>query len=154
MKNKILLELVSWLFTAVIAVGILFPIWSKVTEYPERINYYNLVYIVVFVTFTRYIFLLRYTFLAEMDKVKALLIALSVPTIILLIDGIFTFRQMVDNDGYEAICKGVTSEQLNTIGLYYRNEYIFFGVAAVISAVAFPVRMVVSIWRRKNRGTV
>ena len=152
-KNKLLLELVWWIFTAIFAAMILYPIWSKVTEYPERINIYNFAYIVVFITLTRYMFLMKYTFLADSQLTKAILIILCIPVIIFSIDGIFSFRQMLDNDGYAVICKGVASEQVNSLGMYYRNEYLFFGVSAIITSIIFPFRMVVSIWRKINRGT-
>ena len=133
---------------------VLYPIWSKVTVYPERINYYNLAYIVIFITLTRYMFLMKYTFLANSQVAKAIMIIIVLPIIIFSIDGIFSFRQILDNDGYAAICQGVADEQVNAIGMYYRNEYLFFGVSAIITAIIFPFRMVVSIWRKINRGTV
>ncbi len=153
-KNKLLLELVWWIFTATFTAMVLYPIWSKVTVYPERINYYNLAYIVIFVTLTRYMFLMKYTFLANSQVAKAIMIIVVLPIIIFSIDGIFSFRQILDNDGYAAICQGVADDQVNAIGMYYRNEYLFFGVSAIITAIIFPFRMVVSIWRKINRGTV
>ena len=153
-KNKLLLELVWWIFTAIFAAMVLYPIWSKVTEYPERINFYNLLYIVTFITLTRYMFLMKYTVISNSKVTKALLIILCIPLIIFSIDGIFSFRQILDNDGYAAICKGVADENMNSIGMYYRNEYLFFGVSAIITAIIFPFRMVISIWRQINRGTV
>jgi hypothetical protein len=153
-KNKLFLAVLSWLFTFVIAALVLYPIWSKVTVFPENINIYNFAYIILAVTLTRYIFLLPYTYIAENQKIKGFLIALSVPVIIFCINGIFAFRQLVDNDGYEVICQGVVAEQVNSIGQYYRNEYIFFGVAATIAAIVFPIRLVISIWRKINKGTV
>jgi hypothetical protein len=154
MKNKLFLELIWWIFTAVVAFAVLYPIWSKVTVYPEYINYINVAYIIVGITLTRYIFLLKYTFIAENQYIKAALIIASIPLIIYSIDGVFTFRTIIDNDGFEAICKGVVDEQVVSLGMYYRNEYIFFGIASVISSILFPIRMIVSIWRQRNRGTV
>ncbi len=154
MKNKLLLELIWWIFTVIVAVAVLYPIWSKVTVYPEYINIINAAYIIVAITLTRYIFLLKYTFIAQNQYLKAVLIIVSIPFIIYSIDGIFTFRTILDNDGFEAICKGVVDEQVVSLGMYYRNEYIFFGIASVIASVLFPIRMIVSIWRQRNRGTV
>jgi hypothetical protein len=153
-KNKLLLELIWWAATFLVAALILYPIWSKVSIFPENINVYNLLNIIITITLTRYIFLLEYTFLAQLQKVKAFMIILCVPLIIFCINSIFTFRAMIDNDGYDVICQGVVVEKVNSLGLYYKNEYIFFGVAALISSVVFGVRMVVSIWRKINRGTV
>ena len=97
---------------------------------------------------------MKYTVIANSKATKALLIILCIPLIIFSIDGIFSFRQILDNDGYAAICKGVADENMNAIGMYYRNEYLFFGVSAIITAIIFPFRMVISIWRQINRGTV
>ena len=97
---------------------------------------------------------MKYTVISNSKVTKALLIILCIPLIIFSIDGIFSFRQILDNDGYAAICKGVADENMNSIGMYYRNEYLFFGVSAIITAIIFPFRMVISIWRQINRGTV
>ena len=57
------LEFVWWLFTAILAAGIVYPILNRIDNYPFLLT--NVVHVIIFITFTRYIFLLQYTFLAH-----------------------------------------------------------------------------------------
>jgi hypothetical protein len=34
---------------------------------------------------------------------------------------------------------------------YFKTEYLFFGVSSVISAILFPVRLLISFWRVYNK---
>jgi hypothetical protein len=36
---------------------------------------------------------------------------------------------------------------------YIRYQKIFFGTGAIITLIMLPIRMIISLWRRKNRGT-
>ena len=65
---KLLLEGIWWFITAIIVSLVMYPIWSNFPEF--KFNVVNIVNITAFVTFTRYIFLLKYTFIAKMEKVK------------------------------------------------------------------------------------
>jgi len=108
-KNNLslILEVVWWIFTLLLVVGILFPIYSKANAtYPFYTS--SILFIVVFVTFTRYIFLLKYTFLAHLEKLKLAIILFSA----------------------------------------------IIGAGSIIAAIVLPLRLVVSIWLGRNRGTV
>jgi hypothetical protein len=37
---------------------------------------------------------------------------------------------------------------------YIRSEFLFFGVGSVIVSILLPFRMIISVWRTKNKGTV
>lgn len=152
MNRKISLELIWWLFTALICFLVLAPIlFSTSFFYFQTVN---IVFIVVFITLTRYIFLLQHTFLGQLTYVKVGLIFLAPIVIFLIIQEINRFQTFLDENGWEAamIAKnGVLSESLTT---YTHSEILLFGVGSVISAILFPIRMIVSIWRERNRGTV
>ena len=37
---------------------------------------------------------------------------------------------------------------------YIKNEMIFFGVGSIITGIILPFRMIISLWRMRNKGTV
>ncbi len=146
------LELLWWLLTVLVAVGLLFPILREIPNYPFLLL--NLVFIIVLITFARYIFLLKHTFLAKRQKLKVVLLFLCIPLIFYLINGINYFQTFLDEQGVESFMSDLPFESQAPLAEYIRTEMIFFGVGSLISAVMMPFRMLVSIWRLKNRGTV
>ncbi len=152
LKLSLRLELLWWSFTAILALGILYPIVSKIDPYPFW--GINLLYIVVFVTFTRYVFLLKFTFLAKMQWVKAALILVSVPIIFALIHYLNLFQTFVDERGPETLTSGLRGSEAEQLATYIRAEMMLFAVGSVIIAVIFPFRMLRSIWRVRNSGQV
>ena len=94
-KAKLLaIEGISLLMTAVIVVVVMYPIW---TQFPEfKFQWTNVLYIVVFLTFTRYTFLLRYTFLAKAQNVKIGFILLTLIIILGLVTQIQDFNVWID----------------------------------------------------------
>ncbi len=154
MKEKQLtlsLEFIWWLVTAVILIGILYPILQATNDYPFLLI--NSVFVIVFITFTRYAFLLKYTFLAYQQTAKIVLIILCVPLILFLINGIHFCQTYLDENGIESFLKDTSIEQINTVGNYIKRELIFFGVGSLMASLFFPIRMIVSIWRQMNKGT-
>jgi len=146
------LELFWWLFTLLVVFGVLFPILRKVESYP--FFWLNVVYIIVFITFTRYVFLLKHSFLANQNRLKALLIALSVPLIFYLINGLNYFQTFLDENGFESFLSNLSYEEIGSMGNYIRNEMLLFAVGSIIIAIILPFRMMLSLWRWRNRGTI
>lgn len=151
MNKKISLELYWWLFTVIIAFAILFPILNKVSDYPFLIP--NVVFIATFITFTRYIFLLKHTFLAQQVNIKVGIVLLSLIIIFYLTSEINTFQTFLDEEGPDTLVQELPNTDKQSMASYIRSEYLFFGIGSVISAIVLPFRLVVSIWRNYNRGT-
>ncbi len=146
------MELIWWLVTAILVAAILYPILKYTDNYPFLTL--NIIYIIVFVTFSRCIFLLKYTVLANAQLVKVAIILLSVPIIAYLISGINFFQTYIDENGMDSFLSSNSTFSQEQIGSFIRNELILFGVGSVIAAVVLPFRLVLSLWRWKNRGTV
>lgn len=145
------LELLWWVFTLVVIAAVLIPILSSIEHYP--FTKINILFVVVFITLARYIFLLRHTFLAKKQKLKAALIFLSIPFIFYLIGELYSFQTYLDEKGVEAFLGGdISIEKRNQLASFIRNQMMFFGAGAVITAFMFPFRMVMSIWTFRNRG--
>ena len=64
------------------------------------------------------------------------------------------FLTQLDEQGVDFITKGVREAQITSMGQYIRSEYLFFAVGTAIAGIAFTYRMIVSIWRKRNLGTV
>ena len=146
------LEVFWWLFTFLLAFAVLFPIIRVVNPY--LFLYINLVYIIAFITLTRYVFLLKHTFLAHQQGLKALIIAVSIPLIFYLVSELNYFQTFLDEQGLEGFLGEVPYEKRGNIGTYIRNEMMLFGVGSIIIAIILPFRMMLSLWRWKNRDTV
>ncbi len=146
------LELIWWLFTLILVAGVLYPILSKVNSYPFLLI--NIVFIIVFVTFTRYVFLLKHTFIAKKQILKIVLMILCLPITLYLINGINFFQTYVDEQGVESVVGNLPFNQQESMMSYIRSLLIFFGVGGIVATVAFAIRLMVSVWKLKNRGEV
>ena len=146
------LEIIWWIFTSILAAGVIYPIVSKVVDYPFLMI--NIIFIFVFVTFTRYIFLLKHTFLAKQQILKAGIVLISVPIIFMLINQINLFQTFLDENGFDGLVGDLPFGKRENIARFIRAEMLFFGVGSVISAIVLTFRLVISIWRLRNRGTI
>lgn len=143
-------ELLWWFLTVLVAVGVLLPVFTLSTGFPFYAD--NLIFIVAFITLSRYIFLLPHTFLAGRQYLKITLFFLSIPFIFFLVQQLNGFQTYMDENGQEALVGELSYEKTNAIAGYIRSEMLLFGVGSIISAVLFPIRMLISVWRRKNLG--
>ena len=128
------------------------PIYLNIGEaYPFYTN--NIIIIAIAVTFIRYIFLLKHHWIILSNWIKAVFIFLPIPILFYLLGAQFDFQELVDNDGINSILKELSIEKQNSIGLYIKTEMSFFWSAAFISNALIPFRMIISIWRKINKGT-
>lgn len=146
------LEILWWLITFLIGAAILLPIYIKVVGYPFYLI--NIIFIVTFITLTRYIFFLPFTFLGKQQTLKIILFFLSLPFVFYLIQSLNQFQLFLDEEGPQALINNLEGQTLLDMTTYIRSEIILFGVGSVISAILFPFRLLKSVWRFRNRGTV
>ena len=149
---KIRLELAWWVVTLVIGFGTLFPLRKYLEHYPFLLA--NILAIVVFITFTRKIFLLKYSFLARAQVLKMLLMVLCIPVFFYFINQVNAFQTVMDEQGVDALLGPAQAFEKLDLARYARTEFVFFAVGSIIATVAIFFRMIVSIWRYRNRGTV
>lgn len=147
------LELLWWMITAIITLAVLYPIYAKVdNNYP--FYFANVLFIVVFITFTRLIFLLKFSFLADWEKLKIVLIVLTPILLFYLINELNYFQTFLDEKGVENFLAQMSIENRETLRKYITAEMLLFGVGSLIAAVVLPIRLLMSIWRARNRGTI
>lgn len=145
-------ELLWWIATAVVVAAVLLPILTSVTDYPFLTA--NIIFVVAFITFTRYIFLLKHTFLAYRQRLKIAAFFLFIPLIFLIIEQINNFQTYLDNYGFVPMLGHLPLSSFNNLSRYIYNEMLFFGVGAVLAGIILPFRLLISVWRLRNRGKV
>ena len=145
-------EMLWWMFTALAVVIVMLPIYLEVPDFP--FVGYNILYIVLAITFTRYIFLLKYTPVAYSLPFKIVIPLITLVMLLLLQDGLAEFQRVLDEEGFMVFMGDMSTKKATGLAKYIRAEYFFFGVSTIICSIVLPFRMIVSIWRQKNRGTV
>lgn len=146
------LEVIWWLLTAVVVWAVLWPIHQAMHVWPfER---WNIIFIVMLITLTRYIFLLPHTFIARMQEVKVILILLMFPLTFVLIEAVNGFMVYIEENTWDGLTGHLPLSNKHAIEDYIWGEMLFFGVGSFIAAPVFAVRLLISVWRTRNRGTV
>lgn len=97
---------------------------------------------------------MKHVWFAYLTPVKLILGILSIPLFLYAVDGMYEFQRFLDEEGLPKLVNNYQSADHDSIVAFIRNEYVFFGVASVILSIVFPIRMIISIWRVRNRGTV
>ena len=151
-KHKAIAELLWWICTLIVIAIILFPIRENAPTFP--FFYQNALLIAVFITFTRYIFFLRITFLAKLKWVKVAIIAGATIFFFVLTTALSDFRNFMDEQGLQTLVDHLHVTQQTSIIKYIKTEMLFFGVGSIITGILLPIRMIISLWRMKNSNTV
>lgn len=146
------LEIVWWIITALVVWAVLFPIKEAMYVWPFR--NWNIVFIVALLTLGRYIFLLKHTFLAKRQVLKIALLLLMFPLTVLMIKGLHGFLNYIEENTWDVLTGHLPAAEKKSIEEYIWSEMIFFGVGSILAAPTFAVRLFISIWRTRNRGTV
>lgn len=149
---KLLLELIWWVITAFAAWAVLQPIHQAMHVWPYQ--NWNIFFTVVLITLTRYIFLLRFTFLADRQVLKVVLMLLMFPLTFKCIEGVNSFVTYIEDYTWEPLTGHLPGMRRTAIEEYIWGEMLFWGVGSIIAAPVFAGRMMLSVWRMRNRGTV
>jgi len=148
----LLLELLWWVVTAIVVAAVLHPIYKAMNVW--YFNAWNIIYVIVLITFARYIFLLPHTFLARRQVFKIVVMLLLFPITFALITGVSGFMNYIEEHTFEPITGHLPPSQKRSIEQYLWVEMLFFGVGSVIAGATLAIRLFISVWRVKNRGTV
>ncbi len=153
MNKKILLELIWWVITAIIVILIIFPIYNTVGD---KYEFYlpNIFLITLFVTFTRYIFLLKYTLFANNKKIKVVLIFIPILFFFYAMNSLFNFQDYIDKDEHIQMLSHLSPDKAIEISKYIKYQFLFFGTGGMLVIFLFPIRMIISVWRSINTNRV
>lgn len=157
--GKLLMELVWWLLTGVVAWLVTRPLWSEFVQY--QYIYELILFIAILITYTRYLFLLKYTFLSHFQVGKFILIFASIPLVFYLIGLFFGYQDFLERQSegmeeYQIYFRAdMTFSEHGEVLKYLSKVYSFFALTAIMVAIAAPFRLLVSFWRVYNKvGTV
>lgn len=151
-KSQFLVEGLFWLVTIVVVCLIMLPIYNNGIDFQFWV--YNILFIVITLAFARYIFFLKHMPFSHFTPLKLIFIFTALPLIILLMDGITAFQAYHDEVGLQELVKHLSVDDQNGMMKYIKTEYIFFGVSSIICSLILPIRMIISLWRVRNKGTV
>jgi len=144
--------MVWWIVTAVIIVATLLPIYSRLGDkYP--FYFFNIAFIIIAVTFIRYIFLLKHHWLSSAKWIKVAFIFIPIPVFFFLIESFYDFQAYSDEVGLGAMLTELSYNDQASLGKFIRSEMILFWAAAFLANAYMPIRMIISLYREINKGT-
>jgi len=143
------LEFIWLATTLVLSVLILLPIYNNAEGY----QYYafNIFAIFILVSFTRYIFLLQYSYLFQAKWPKAIWFFLCIPIFLYLLDGLTSFQEFADEVGVRSYFEHLSFDKQKSLGTYTKNEFVFFTIGAIIVTILLPIRLLIATWRDINK---
>jgi len=151
-KYTLALELLTLFFSIILAFLVLLPLTNKEVDYPFFTE--NTVFIFTFILVTRYLFFLKYFFLAKQQAIKVLLFFIFIPFIFYLIGSFHGFRTFLDEEGMYAPMRNLPADKALWLGNYMYYEMVLFGSGSIVACIIFPFRLIFSVWTLKNRGKV
>jgi hypothetical protein len=151
-QQKVTVELIWWVFTALVVIMVMLPIWMNAPRFPFILE--NIILIILFITFSRYIFLLPLTLIARTKWFKVAVILSSVLFLFIVATSMIDFRNFMDEEGLQTLVDDLHVHKQTRIMRYIKQEMIFFGTASLITGVMLPFRMIVSLWRMRNSDRV
>ena len=134
----------------IIAAIVITPIYFNAEHFP--FYWTNGIFVFAFITYTRLMFFINSSMLTLHVSVKLFFLATAVPFTFLLIDMFNDFQVYLDNNGTKPFFGHLLDQKQISMEIYLRNEILLFGVGAIITSIIFPVFIVISIWRFRNRG--
>lgn len=151
-RNRAIFEVVSLLGAAITACLFIIPIYLSSHNYSFYFS--NFIFIFCFITFTRYIFFLKYSIFSHYTPIKLAFIFVTIPVAVLLTDQFSVFQDFSDTYGLQEFVTSLKGNQQSGMIAYIRNQMLFFGAGSVVATIFLAFRMIISIWRVKNRNSV
>lgn len=146
------LEIVWWFVTAIVAWAVLYPIHKAMHVWPFQ--WWNIAFVVALITLARHIFLLKHTLLAKNQMLKVALILLMVPLTFVFVGGLHAFMNFIEEKTWEPLTGHLPPADQASIEKYIWGQMLFLGIGSIVAAPVFAVRLMLSVWRTHNRGTV
>lgn len=151
-KYKLTFEIVTVVGAAIIAMLLILPIYMVNPNYPFFKSHF--IFIFLFLNFAKYIFFLRFSLFSHYNPVKLVFIFLTIPLAVLLTDEFSMFQDYSDTVGLQELVKSMNGNDQNGMMAFIRNQMLFFGAGSVVTTVLLAFRLIISIWRVRNRNRV
>jgi hypothetical protein len=152
LKSKWIVEILGWSIAIIIAAVLIYLLNSNLINYKfVKVNFLGIFF---FFTFTRYILMLKYTPFSHNAWIKAILLFACIPLFFYFMDGMYEFLRMLDEQGIEPFVNSDNAEFRWNFAKFTKYQFLFFITGTMCMLFMLPVRMIVSIWRVRNKGTV
>lgn len=153
MNSKLSFSIISWVISIVIAVFVMAPIYTQIGD---QYDFYieNIAFILIFLTFSRWIFLTKHHWFSHTDWFKVFFIFAVIPILLYIIDNLWDFQRFMDEDGIKSIMENLSVDKQSSLSKYLKAEMTFFWAGAFVSTIILPLRMINSMWRVRHRGKV
>ncbi len=145
-------EALWWLATAFVLFLVLFPILHHTNRYP--FIWINSAFVAVSMLLAKQVFLLKYSPLATQQRLKIVLVFVSIPLVFTMISYLNHVIHYLDSYDYEQFFGHLETDLRDKLQAYVRTELFLFGVGSVLLSSIFPIRLMISIWRYRNHGRV
>lgn len=143
-----LIELIWFILTGVVVCLVILPIRLEIYGFPfERANIY---FIIVFITFLRWILLLQSTPFHKIQLFKVVLGMGAIWIMLYSIRQFGLFQNFLDEKGIQTITAHLTESRQLALAKYIPSEFIFFAVGSIMVSLMMPFRMLISVWRTYN----
>lgn len=143
-----LIELIWFAVTAVVVCLVILPIRLEIYGFPfEKANIY---FIAVFITFLRWLLLLKTTPFHKIQAFKVILGIVSIWIMLYSIRQFGIFQNFLDEKGIQTITAHLSESRQIALAKYIPSEFIFFAVGSIIVCLMMPFRMLISVWRTYN----
>ena len=152
LTNKVTFELAWWLVTAIICYIIYYTNASSFSPYPFL--KVNMIFIVAFITVTRYVFLLRHSPIASSRNLMIAMIFVSVPLFLYILNEYRAFKMFWDDGKLLSFLVSDDFDEKMKAANFFRKQMIFFSIGSMLAIFIFPFTLVKAIWRKHNKGYV
>jgi hypothetical protein len=149
MRREWNFEITSFLFIAGVVALFVLPVYNE-SDQLYRFYTENIVGIFVFFTFSKYIFLLKFSPFARLKWLKFMLIFACIPLMMYLVDSLYEFQKFLDEEGIASVLLHTGDMNNYNFGKFIRYQFMFFTTGAIVVTALMPVRMIISFWRTHN----
>lgn len=149
-RLMLMLEMVGWVMTGLVVWAVLLPIHKSMRIW--AFEGWNIVFMIVMLTASRYLFLLPHTFLAKQQILKFVVFIAFFPMWFLLVQGLNSFMTHIEEHTWASITGHLPTNQRLAMEKYLWAEMIFFGAGSIIAIPFLGARLLLSIWRTHNEG--
>ena len=148
-NNPWLLELTWWVLTAVIVTIILLPI--RLAGIPFHFWQYNLFFIIVSVTFGRFLFFFHLHPLYKSKIFKISMIFLVPVLFFPMVEGLHSFIEFNDREGIQTLLTHLSNQRQNQFRWFIQREYLILAIAAFVSSFLMIIKMIRALWKQYYR---
>lgn len=145
------LEILLFVTIVVLALVVLLPIYLNFGRYPFLVS--NVTAIAYMLIALRFTFLFKHSFFTHKIGFKGFIMVLSIPLFMYFLGNLNDFLRFCDELGLQSLLKESKATNYGILG-FIKGQYIFFVVSSLFLSIVFPLRMLISIWRVRNRNTV